>query len=49
MLLYNAEVDFGTLLVVTMVCDLKKMGEANYQKQFLQYMVALNLADFSSY
>jgi hypothetical protein len=49
MLLYNAEVDFGTLLVVTMVCDLKKMGEADYQKQFLQYMVALNLADFSSY
>jgi len=48
MLLYNAEIDFGSLLVVTMVCDLNKMGDAEYQKQFLHYLVSLNLADFSS-
>jgi hypothetical protein len=49
MLLYNAEIDFGSLLVVTMVCDLTKMEDAEYQKQFLHYLVALNLADFTGY
>ena len=49
MLLYNAEIDFGSLLVVTMVCDLTKMEDTEYQKQFLHYLVALNLADFTEY
>jgi len=47
MLLYNAEVDGPNLLVVMMVCDLNKMEEPEYQKQFLHYSVALNLAAFA--
>lgn len=49
MLIYNAEIDFGSLLVVTMVCDLTKMEDFDYQKQFFHYLVALNLADFTGY
>jgi hypothetical protein len=49
MLLFNAEIDFGTLLVVMMVFDVAKMDDPRYQKQLLQYLVALNLADFAGY
>lgn len=49
MLLYNAEVDEGKLLVVMMVCDLNKLQEDDYKKQFLHYTVALNLAAFAGY
>jgi len=49
MLLYNAEVDEGKLLVVMMVCDLNKLQDDEYKKQFLHYTVALNLAAFAGY
>jgi hypothetical protein len=49
MLLYNAEIEGTNLLVVMMVCDLNKLQEDNYKKQFLHYTVALNLAAFAGY
>ena len=32
-----------------MACDLNKMQQSVYQKQFLHYSVALNLAAFAGY
>jgi hypothetical protein len=49
MLLFNAEVEGTNLLVVMMICDLSKMDEADYKKQFLHYSVSLNLAAFAGY
>jgi hypothetical protein len=49
MLLFNAEVEGTNLLVVMMICDLSKMDEADYKKQFLHYSVSLNLAAFAGF
>jgi len=49
MLLYNAEVEGGALLVVMMVCDLSLMNDDDYKRQFMHYTVALNLAAFAGY
>lgn len=49
MLIFNAEIDQSELLVVFLVVDLNQLDDPEYLRQFLQFSIALNLADFAGY
>ncbi|TVQ19200.1 MAG: serine protease [Bacteroidetes bacterium] len=49
MLIFNAEIDQSELLIVFLVVDLNQLDDPEYLQQFLQFSIALNLADFAGY
>ncbi len=49
MLIFNAEIDQSQSLIVFLVVDLNQLDDDEYMREFLQYSIALNLADFAGY
>jgi hypothetical protein len=49
MLIFNAEIDQSESLIVFLVVDLNQLEDDEYLREYLQYSIALNLADFAGY
>lgn len=49
MLIFNAEIDQSESLIVFLVVDLNQLDDDEYMRDYLQFSIALNLADFAGY